>query len=186
MLSSEFLVELAEKVYGTLSSLEGTLRPLQGEEGATFSTGGGISAPHVLAGLSSEEGPCFFVKTLTELMEERGVGDAEVSSRVGWTPEDMVALRAEGQCRPVKEQIFAFGLALELERDEMLRLLASAGYALSEDEVYDIVLLHCLDKGVFGLEDVNEALECFNLKPIVLRPWRGRPTWGPGPDGPST
>ena len=157
MLSSEFLVELAEKVYGTLSSLEGTLRPLQGEEGATFSTGGGISAPHVLAGLSSEEGPCFFVKTLTELMEERGVGDAEVSSRVGWTPED-----------------------------EMLRLLASAGYALSEDEVYDIVLLHCLDKGVFGLEDVNEALECFNLKPIVLRPWRGRPTWGPGPDGPST
>lgn len=176
MLSSEFLVELAEKVYGTLSSLEGTLRPLHGEEGATFSTGGGISVPHVLAGLSSEGGPGFFVKTLTGLMEEKGIGDAEVSSRMGWPPEDMAALRAEGPCCLVKEQIFAFGLALELERDEMRRLLASAGYALSEDEVYDIVLLHCLDKGVFCLEDVNEALECFNLKPIVPRPWRGRPT----------
>lgn len=176
MLSSEFLVELAEKVYGTLSSLEGTLRPLRGEEGAMLPPGGGISVPHVLAGFSSEDGPCFFVKTLTELMEERGIGDAEVSSKMGWTPEDMAALRADGQCCPAKELVFAFGLALELKRDEMQRLLASAGYALSEDEVYDIVLLHCMEKGVFGLEDVNEALECFNLKPIVLRPWRGRPT----------
>ena len=181
MLSSEFLVDLAEKVYGTLSSLEGTLRPLRGEEGATLSTGGGISVPHVLAGLSSEDGPCFFVKTLTGLMEEKGIGDAEVSSKVGWTLEDMAALRADGQCCPVKELVFAFGLALELKRDEMQRLLASAGYALSEDEVYDIVLLHCMESGVFALEDVNEALKCFNLKPIVLRPWRGRPAEGPCP-----
>ena len=180
MLSSEFLVELAKKVYGTLSSLEGTLRPLRGEEGAMV-FGEGISVPHVLAGLSSEDGSCFFVKTLTELMEERGIGDAEVSSKMGWAPEDMAALRADGQCCPVKEQIFAFGLALELKRDEMQRLLASTGYTLSEDEVYDIVLLHCMEKGVFGLEDVNEALKCFNLKPIVLRPWRGRPAEGPCP-----
>ena len=108
-----------------------------------------------------------------------------MSSKMGWTPEDMAALRADGQCCPVKDQVFAFGLALELKRDEMQRLLTSAGYTLSEDEVYDIVLLHCMDRGVFGLEDVNDALKCFNLKPIVLRPWRGRST-PVRPDGPST
>ena len=180
MLSSEFLMDLAKKVYGTLSSLEGTLRPLGGEGGGAVSPGE-ISVPHVLAGLSPENGPCFFVTTLIGLMEERGIGDAEMSSRMGWTPEDMAALRTDGQCCPVKDQVFAFGLALELKRDEMQRLLASAGYALSEDEVYDIVLLHCMDRGVFGLEDVNDALKCFNLKPIVLRPWRGRPAEGPCP-----
>ena len=173
MLSSEFLMDLAKKVYGTLSSLEGTLRPLGGE-GALLP--GGISVPHVLAGLSPEDGPCFFVKTLTGLMEERGIGDVEMSSKIGWTPEDMAALRADGQCCPLKELVFAFGLALELKRDEMRQLLVSAGHTLSEDEVYDIVLLHCMERGVFALEDVNEALKCFNLKPIVLRPWRGRPT----------
>ena len=175
MSSSEFLMDLAKKVYGTLSSLEGTLRPLGGEgEGAPLP--GGISVPHVLAGLSPEDGPCFFVKTLTGLMEERGIGDAEMSSKMGWTPEDMAALRADGQCCPLKELVFAFGPALELKRDEMRQLLVSAGHTLSEDEVYDIVLLHCMESGVFALEDVNEALKCFNLKPIVLRPWRGRPT----------
>ena len=47
MLSSEFLMDLAKKVYGTLSSLEGTLRPLGGEgEGAPLP--GEISVPHVL------------------------------------------------------------------------------------------------------------------------------------------
>lgn|GEM_PF-2646536 len=184
MLSSEFLMDLAKKVYGTLSSLEGTLRPLGGEGGGAVSPGE-ISVPHVLAGLSPENGPCFFVTTLIGLMEERGIGDAEMSSRMGWTPEDMAALRTDGQCCPVKDQVFAFGLALELKRDEMQRLLTSAGYTLSEDEVYDIVLLHCMDRGVFGLEDVNDALKCFNLKPIVLRPWRGRST-PVRPDGPST
>lgn len=180
MLSSEFLMDLAKKVYGTLSSLEGTLRPLSGEgEGAPLP--GEISVPHVLAGFSPEDGPCFFVKTLTGLMEERGIGDAEMSSKMGWTPEDMAALRADGQCCPLKELVFAFGLALELKRDEMRRLLVSAGHTLSEDEVYDIVLLHCMESGVFALEDVNEALKCFNLKPIVLRPWRGRPAEGPCP-----
>ena len=100
MLSSEFLMDLAKKVYGTLSSLEGTLRPLGGEgEGAPLP--GEISVPHVLAGLSPEDGPCFFVKTLTGLMEERGIGDAEMSSKMGWTPEDMAALRADGQCCPL-------------------------------------------------------------------------------------
>ena len=178
MLSSEFLMDLAKKVYGTLSSLEGTLRPLGGE-GALLP--GGISVPHVLAGLSPEDGPCFFVKTLTGLMEERGIGDVEMSSKIGWTPEDMAALRADGQCCPLKELVFAFGLALELKRDEMRQLLVSAGHTLSEDEVYDIVLLHCMERGVFALEDVNEALKCFNLKPIVLRPWRGRPAEGPCP-----
>ena len=94
MLSSEFLMDLAKKVYGTLSSLEDTLRPLGGEgEGAPLP--GGISVPHVLAGLSPEDGPCFFVKTLTGLMEERGIGDAEMSSKMGWTPEDMAALRSK-------------------------------------------------------------------------------------------
>ena len=184
MLSSEFLMDLAKKVYGTLSSLEGTLRPLGGEGGGAVSPGE-ISVPHVLAGLSPENGPCFFVTTLIGLMEERGIGDAEMSSRMGWTPEDMAALRTDGQCCPVKDQVFAFGLALELKRDEMQRLLTSAGYTLSEDEVYDIVLLHCMDRGVFGLENVNDALKCFNLKPIVLRPWRGRST-PVRPDGPST
>ena len=177
-------MDLAKKVYGTLSSLEGTLRPLGGEGGGAVSPGE-ISVPHVLAGLSPENGPCFFVTTLIGLMEERGIGDAEMSSRMGWTPEDMAALRTDGQCCPVKDQVFAFGLALELKRDEMQRLLTSAGYTLSEDEVYDIVLLHCMDRGVFGLEDVNDALKCFNLKPIVLRPWRGRST-PVRPDGPST
>ena len=45
MLSSEFLMELAEKVYGALSALEGTLRPVGsfgGAEGLDLDSGGEI------------------------------------------------------------------------------------------------------------------------------------------------
>ena len=178
MLSSEFLVDLAEKVYGTLRSLEGTPRPLEGLEGSSRSDMG-ISVPHILAGVAVTEGKtCTFVETLFELMDARGVDNAGLSARIGWSPEALNALCADRFCCPVKELVFAFGLALELNQDEMRRLAASAGYVLAEDEICDIIVLHCLEKGVFDLGDVNEALKCFNLKPIVIRPLKGL---GPAP-----
>ncbi len=181
MLSSEFLVDLAEKVYGTLRSLEGTSRFADGA-GEAFSGSGEISVPHILAGFGAEDRrQCSFVKTLLELMDEKGTNGAELSAKVGWAPEALDALCADELCCPVKELVFAFGLALELNRDEMRRLMVSAGCAPSEEEIGDLVVLYCLDKGVFGIDDVNEALRCFNLKPIVLRPLKGRTAEGPGP-----
>lgn len=182
MLSSEFLVDLAEEVYGTLRSLEGTSRLAGEADGPSPGSGGEISAPHVLAGFTLVGGrTCSFVETLFALMEEKGIGDAELSAKVGWSPEALRGLWADRHCCPVKELVFAFGLALGLNRDEMRRLTASAGYALSKEEVGDIVLLYCVDRGVFDLGDVNEALRCFNLKPIVIRPLKGRTAEGPGP-----
>ena len=67
---------------------------------------------------------------------------------------------------------------------EIAKTLAENGVTVVSGLAYGIdkiVLLHCMDRGVFALEDVNEALKCFNLKPIVLRPWRGRPAEGPCP-----
>lgn len=182
MLSSEFLVELAEKVYGTLSSLEGTLRFAGEADGRLPEPAGEISVPHILSGFAMVDGQaCSFVETLFELMDAKGVDQAGLSARIGWTPEALNGLCADKHCCPVKELVFAFGLALELNRDEMRRLAASAGYALAEDEISDIILLHCLDRGVFSLDDVNEALKCFNLKPIVIRPLKVRPAEKPGP-----
>lgn len=173
MLSSDFLVDLAEKVYGTLSALEGRTRPLGDSGGASLDLGGEISAPHVLAGLARVDGrTCSFVETLLGLMEAKGVSDAELSSKMGWPEEAFVALRADKSTCPLRELVFAFGLVLALNREEMGRLMASAGFALSNEEVYDIIILYCMDRGVFDLGDVNEALRCFNLKPIGIRPLR--------------
>lgn len=179
MLSSEFLMELAEKVYGALSALEGTLRPVGsfgGAEGLDLDSGGEISAPHVLAGFSMESGRiCSFVETLLDLMEKKGLDETALAAKIGWTSEALSGFLADPCCCPLKEAVFAFGLALHLNEDEMRRLMGSAGYALAEEEVSDIIVLHCLEKGVFDLGDVNEALKCFNLKPIVIRPFKARP-----------
>lgn len=180
MLSSEFLVSLAEKVYGTLRPLEGAPRPL----GETLfgRSGGEISAPLVFAGFSVVSGrTCAFVDTLFELMKEKGIGDAVLSAKMGWPQETLVGLRADRNICPVKELVFAFALVLELNRDEVRRLMASGGLALSKEEVYDIVVLHCMDEGVFDINDVNQALKCFNLKPIMLGSLKDRLARNSGP-----
>ena len=185
MLSSEFLMELAEKVYAALSALEGTPRPVGlfgGADGLGLDSGGEISAPHVLAGFSMESGRiCSFVETLLDLMEKKGLDEAALAETIGWSSEALSGFLADPCCCPLKEVVFAFGLALHLNEEEMRRLMDSAGYVLAEEEVCDIIVLHCLGKGVFDLGDVNEALKFFNLKPIVIRPFKARPGEKKGP-----
>ncbi|MDO4786228.1 MAG: hypothetical protein Q4A13_04735 [Fretibacterium sp.] len=174
MLSLEFLLDLAEKVSEALKGLEErsltTLCDLadggQGEE---------VSVPHILAGIAVEEGRRrSFMEALFEMMERKGADFADVASRVGWTLDDLNGLRTDERYCPTKEAAVAFGLALELDREEADRLLASAGYAFLPDEVYDMIVLYCMERQVFGLPDINEALKCFNLKTIAPKPARGK------------
>jgi hypothetical protein len=57
-------------------------------------------------------------------------------------------------------------MALELNKEQADRLLRAAGYSLSESDTFDLVIRFCLEKGIYGIDDVNEALDYFSLKPL--------------------
>ena len=180
MLSLEFLMELTEKIYETLRSLEGTSR-FAGEPEGVLDAAGEASASRLLAQSAGGGGGGSFARTLFGLMEEKGLRASEANVLPGWPSEEFERLLADERYRPGRETAAAFCLALRLNGPEAGRLLASADHILSEEEVFDIILLHCLDRGVCDLNDVNEALICFNLKPIVLGSPRGKPVQAPDP-----
>ena len=55
-------------------------------------------------------------------------------------------------------------MALDLDKEQADRLLRAAGYSLSESETFDLVIRFCLEKGIYDMDDVNEALDYFSLK----------------------
>ncbi|MCW3490678.1 hypothetical protein [Dethiobacter alkaliphilus] len=54
-----------------------------------------------------------------------------------------------------------------LNKKEADKLLSAAGYSLSESDTFDLVIQFCLEKRIYDLHSINQALDYFSLKPLA-------------------
>ena len=72
------------------------------------------------------------------------------------------------ELRPVSKQTaIMFALALQLPPEEAYKLLAAAGYSLSEFILEDIIVRYCFASEIYDLERVNEILLAHHAKPLL-------------------
>lgn len=74
------------------------------------------------------------------------------------------------ELRPVSKQTairFALALQLSVFRNEAGNFLASAGYALSDFILEDIIVKACFGSEIYDLDRVNEILLRYNAKPLL-------------------
>jgi hypothetical protein len=60
-----------------------------------------------------------------------------------------------------------FILALRLERQEFDEFLQTAGYALSNSSTRDVCIMYCLEKNIYGIDDVNALLFAISIEPLT-------------------
>ncbi|WP_224768155.1 hypothetical protein [Metabacillus idriensis] len=101
---------------------------------------------------------------LFNFIDRIGATDPEIYKKAGMDRKHFSKIRSNPAYRPGKTAIIALALALELDTDEADELLCSAGYSLSGSDRFDLVIQFCLEKKIYKIEDVNQALDCFNLK----------------------
>ncbi|OLS36773.1 hypothetical protein [Bacillus sp. MRMR6] len=107
-----------------------------------------------------------FNKVLFSYIDKLGSNDSDIYKKAGLDRRLFSKIRSNPGYRPGKTTVVALGLALELEELEFDNLLSSAGYSLSDSETFDLVIQFCLEKGIYNLYQVNEALDYFSLKPL--------------------
>lgn len=107
-----------------------------------------------------------FNQTLFSQIDEKGAVDSEIYKKAGIDRRHFSKIRSNPNYRPSKNTVIALALALELDRDETEHLLDSAGYSLSDSETFDLVIQFCLEKRIYNIHDVNQALAYFSLKPL--------------------
>ena len=163
MLGSDILIELLEFVEVNLSKIEQSAMKAYKLENRIFSED--YYSIELEDFIHNNRKPSFN-QTLFSFIDEKGTVDAEIYKKAGIDRRHFSKIRSNPNYRPGKNTVIALALALELDQKDTEQLLDSAGYTLSDSETFDLVIQFCLQKKIYNIHDVNQALDYFSLKPL--------------------
>ena len=105
-----------------------------------------------------------FQTKLFKLIDERGLKDSDVYNKVDIDRRLFSKIRSNKDYHPSKETIILFGLALELNENEIEDLLKSASYSLPMNTTFDLIIRFCFKEHIYDVNKVNEFLYDHNCK----------------------
>ena len=99
-----------------------------------------------------------FSTLLEQLRIVKGMTPAQLYNGA-WVKKQLYSkIMGERNYHPSKNTVIAFGMSLRLEKEDMDGLLESSGYTFSSSSIADLVILFCLEQGLYNLHDVNALL----------------------------
>ena len=99
-----------------------------------------------------------FSTMLEELRVEKGMTTAQLYNGA-WVRKQLYSkIMGDRNYHPSKNTVIAFGFSLRLDREQMDKLLEVAGYRFSNSSITDLVIVFCLEKGLYDIGDVNAML----------------------------
>ena len=107
-----------------------------------------------------------FQQRLLRMIDERGMTDPEVYKRANVDRKLFSKIRCSEDYIPKKRTIIALAIALRLNLDDAKDLLASAGYALTNNSRSDLIVSFCIENGIYDIYEVNALLFQFR-QPIL-------------------
>ena len=105
-----------------------------------------------------------FQTMLFKFIDEKNLKDSDVYNKVHIDRRLFSKIRSDSNYHPSKETIILLGLSLELNEDEIDKLLESASYSLPKNNHYDIIIRFCFINKIYKLTDVNDLLDEYHCK----------------------
>ena len=104
-----------------------------------------------------------FQNLLFKMIDDRNLKDSDVYNKVHIDRRLFSKIRNENY-HPSKETIILLGLSLELNEEEIIKLLDSASYSLPKNNYYDLIIRFCFINKIYDIFKVNELLDEYNCK----------------------
>ncbi|RSK25913.1 hypothetical protein EJF36_02835 [Bacillus sp. HMF5848] len=107
-----------------------------------------------------------FNQVLLTFIDKKETTDVDIYKKAGIDRRHFSKIRSNPAYKIGKPNAIALALALELNKKETDKLLQAAGYSLSENDTFDLIIQFFIEKNMYDIDTINEALEYFSLKPL--------------------
>ncbi|CRZ35288.1 hypothetical protein DFR55_13612 [Herbinix hemicellulosilytica] len=114
--------------------------------------------------INKEKSEDTFTTKLLRYIDRSGLTDAEIYKKAGIDRRHFSKIRCDKYYSPKKTTAIALCIALELTLEETQDLLRLAGYSLSNSDTADLVVKFFIERNIYDLKAVNEALDYFGQK----------------------
>lgn len=92
------------------------------------------------------------------MIDERGLTDPEVYKGANLDRKLFSKIRCNAAYKPSKKTVLALAVALKLNLDETVDLLARAGFALSPSSKADLIVEFCIANQIYNVLEINTIL----------------------------
>lgn len=99
-----------------------------------------------------------FRDLLFSYIDKSNLKDSDIYKSVDIDRRLFSKIRCNENYIPSKNTIIKLGLALKLDRNSFDKLLNSAGYCLGENNIFDLIVVYCLENSIYDLNVVNDYL----------------------------
>lgn len=99
-----------------------------------------------------------FRDMLFRIIDRKGLTDPEVYKKANLDRKLFSKIRSSEAYLPKKKTVLALAIALELNMDETIDLMARAGLALNPNSRFDLIVGYCITHKIYNIFDINTYL----------------------------
>ena len=107
-----------------------------------------------------------FRSLLFKYIDDKNMKDSDVYNKVNIDRRLFSKIRCNDNYKPSKNTVILLSLSLELNIDELDKLLTSVNYSLSNNSISDLIIKFCFLNNIYDVNTINEYLYDYKCKTL--------------------